>query len=112
MKAKTASKFARLSERNENGFTGEFVPISAVLTTLLGRHETTVEKLKVQIAWEKVFDDYIKKHSKNLFFSSGHLAVHVELPSLRNEMFLSKTYIIRQLNLAIGENLILEMAFY
>jgi hypothetical protein len=112
MKAKTASKFARLSERNENGFTGEFVPISAVLTTLLGRHETTVEKLKVLTAWEKVFDEYIKKHSKNLFFNAGQLTIHVELPSLRNEMFLNKKYIIRQLNLAIGENLILDMAFY
>jgi hypothetical protein len=112
MKSKHRSKFSRYSERGEYGFTGEFVSLGEALMVLLDKHEEKLQKMKVEMAWGKVFDDYVKKQTNRLYFNAGLLAVNIDSPSLRNEMFLNKTHIIEQLNLAIGEKLILEIAFY
>lgn len=105
-------RFKRLSERNENGFTGEYVSIGQLLNAYLSKHEYKSNKARIEMHWQKTFGDYISNHTSNIFFRNGLLTITVDSSSLRNELMMNKTHIIKLLNESLGEALVLNIEFY
>ena len=87
------------------------LPISSILPIVL-RENNMLEpltNLKVKKAWEKIIPSQLKSYVNGVEIENKRLSVHITSAAMRNELFVNRQTLIRQINAIVGTNAIKEI---
>ncbi|KAF0130416.1 MAG: hypothetical protein FD155_1716 [Bacteroidetes bacterium] len=68
-----------------------------------------IDGIRIIQAWEQVVGTMIAKHTTDLFVQKKTLFVYIDSPAIRHELSYAKTQIIKNLNQAVGKDVIIEL---
>lgn len=73
--------------------------------------EQKIVEIQVAAAWRAIAGENIMQFTSSLRFSDGHLFVYITSPALRNELFYSKSLLIRSINHKLKKNIVTDIRF-
>lgn len=94
------------NNRNSN-----FIALKNVLEDMIYemRIGDKMDEMKVRKYWHDLMGSYITNHTNKVFFKKGKLFIYIESSVLKQELFLARNKIIKDLNARLGENLVQEV---
>lgn len=73
--------------------------------------EKKFTEVEIQEAWKSTLGDLVSKRTKKVYVKEEKLFVKLESASLKNELLMSKTQIIKDINEKIGQDLVKSLVF-
>ncbi|MDO8899498.1 MAG: DUF721 domain-containing protein [Bacteroidales bacterium] len=70
-----------------------------------------VDGVRIINSWESVVGAMIAGHTTDLYFNKKTLFVYLDSDAIRNELSYAKTLIIKNLNKAVGKEVITDVVF-
>ncbi|MDP2235491.1 MAG: DUF721 domain-containing protein [Bacteroidales bacterium] len=70
-----------------------------------------VDGVRIINSWESVVGAMIASHTTDLYFNKKTLFVYLDSDAIRNELSYAKTLIIKNLNKAVGKEVITDVVF-
>jgi predicted nucleic acid-binding Zn ribbon protein len=87
--------------------------LGEVITKLLDNYKLTnkLNEFSLIQSWEKIVGKMIAGRTKNIYIKEQKLFAEIESSVIRNELHLSKTNLIKQLNQEVGKEVITDIIF-
>ncbi len=88
-------------------------PLGDLIKAFYERHKGPeyLDEQKILNSWPEVVGPFIAKHTIDLSIRNKMLFVRVDSDSLRNELYYSKSLLLKNLNDLAGKEVIAEMVF-
>jgi len=85
--------------------------LNEAITEFLEKYHLKDSYMRVQISniWNMIMGDMIARHTRKVELNRHKLTVYVTSSTVKNELMMLKTDIIKQLNKSIGKELIKEI---
>lgn len=74
--------------------------------------ETPLNERRIVSAWPQVIGEGISYYTGNIFVKNQTLYVQLKSPSLKSNLMMNRAQLVRQLNEAVGAQVITQIVFY
>lgn len=89
------------------------VHISEIIREILKKNnlKSRLDEVTITEKWEEVVGKPVARYTKNVYINKGVLYVELTSSVVRNELMMSRSHLIEQLNSKTGSNTVKEIIF-